>query len=285
MASTTDFRDCGKLASAVTAPGGAVPDVLGSLLSSYAVLRSPAPTQRPDDAILDACVEPGGLTAERYDELLPAAAAAAAVNSYRAGVARDAENFLLGAWHRALAAGAADQILDSLRKNFDRHAQAIEEARALFTAESSPEQVLASAEPKAIRAWQQLDEHIRVITRITAVAAQFGCRPGAPFPQVTEYALAENARIDDRAVMCCSGSVVADSWLFGRPDQGHRTSPFFRTTLRLHTIAEAQERYNEFAAIEFDKVHSAPRGGWIGEDGQMHEHPAPKNPYRTKVLT
>jgi len=109
--------------------------------------------------------------------------------------------------------------------------------------------------------------------------------PGREFPQVTEYALAENARIDDRAVMCCSGSVVADSWLFVRPDQGHRTSPFFRTTLRLHTIAEAQERYNEFAAIEFDKVHSAPRGGWIGEDGQMHEHPAPKNPYRTKVLT
>src|SRR6476660_1498218 len=103
MASTTDFRDCGKLASAVTAPGGAVPDVLGRLLSSYAVLRSPAPTQRPDDAILDACVEPGGLTAERYDELLPAAA----VNSYRAGVARDAENFLLGAWLRAMEAAAA----------------------------------------------------------------------------------------------------------------------------------------------------------------------------------
>jgi hypothetical protein len=136
-----------------------------------------------------------------------------------------------------------------------------------------------------MKAWQQLGSHIQVITRIAAVASQFGCRQSAQFPQIVEYSLAENGKVDDRALFCCDGSLIADSWMFGRPDQGHRSSPFFRTTLQLHSIAEAQARYYEFAAVEFDKVHSGPSGGWIGEDGQMHEDPKPENPYRATVLT
>jgi len=227
----------------------------------------------------------GTLTAEKLAELAPVAASAAATADYLRGLARSCEHTLVGQWHRQMKNGAADQILNSLRKNFDTHAAAIGVARSLFTAESTPEHVLASAEPKAIEAWQQLEGHLKVITRIAAIASQFGCRPTAQFPQITEYSLAENARVDDRALMCCDGSLIADSWLFGRPDPaGHRSSPFFKTALRLRTIAEAQERYNEFAAIEFDKVHSGPRGGWIDPaTGQMVEDPRPENPFRQKV--
>jgi Domain of unknown function (DUF222) len=163
---------------------------------------------------------------------------------------------------------------------------AIAAARDLFNPESSPEQVLASAEPKAIQAWQGLDEHLRVITRIAAVAAQFGCRPAAAFPQVTECALGDNFKVDDRALMCCAGPLVNDSWLFNQPDRGHRTSPFFRTALRLHSIESAKDRYRQFAESEFDRVHSGPQGGWIDtKTGQLHENPRPENPYRAKALT
>ena len=122
-----------------------------------------------------------------------------------------------------------------------------------------------------------------MVTKIAAIASQFGCRPAAQFPQITEYHLAENGRISDWALMCCDGPLVADSALFGRPDQGHRTSPFFRTTLKLHSIADAQSKYDRFAADEFDKVHSGPRGGWVDGDGKVHEDPRPVNPYRAKV--
>jgi hypothetical protein len=53
--------------------------------------------------------------------------------------------------------------------------------------------------------------------------------------------------------------------------------------LRLHSINSARDRYNGWAADEFDRIHSGPRGGFIGPDGQMYEDPAPQNPYRAKV--
>ncbi|HEX7428239.1 MAG TPA: hypothetical protein VF328_15200 [Mycobacterium sp.] len=61
------------------------------------------------------------------------------------------------------------------------------------------------------------------------------------------------------------------------------TSPYFRVGgLKLHSIAEMQARYDEFAAAEFDRVHSGLRGGYIGEDGRVHEDVVPINPYRDK---
>jgi len=284
MAPTTDIRDCARLATAITACGGAVPDALGHLLAAHTLLSSPAAAQAPETDILTHALD-GSLTAKKLAELAPAAATADLVNGYLRRLAGSSAHTLIGQWHRELKAGAADQILDSLRKNFDKHAEAIGVARSLFTAESTPEHVLASAEPKAIEAWQQLEGHLKVITRIAAIASQFGCRPTAQFPQITEYSLAENARVDDRALMCCDGSLIADSWLFGRPDPaGHRTSPFFKTALRLHSIAEAQSRYDEFGAVAFDKVHSGPRGGFIDPTtGQMVEDPRPENPFRQKV--
>lgn len=171
-----------------------------------------------------------------------------------------------------------------MRDRFAEHAKAIEKARSLISSESSAEAVIESGQPELVTAWQGLNGHLAVISRIAAVASQFGPRLGA-FPQITEFAQGENARLDDRAIMCTDGPLVVDSALFGRPDQGHRTSPFFRTSLRLHSIAEAQARYNTWAATEFDRVHSGPRGSWIGQDGQVHQHPVPKNPYRTTVST
>ena len=84
--------------------------------------------------------------------------------------------------------------------------------------------------------------------------------------------------------MCCDGtSLAVDSAPFMIPDQGHRTSPWFRVPLKLHSIESATQRYNSWAAGEFDRVHSGPRGGYIGTDGEVHEDPVPVNPYREKT--
>jgi hypothetical protein len=282
MPKATDIRDCQRFADAIASVGGAVPDVLANLLSAYQVLSTPVATQRPETDILTHVLD-GTLDQKMLDKLLPAAATAAMANTYRQELARSAEHTLVGQFHRELDASAANQILNSLRHRYDECAEALAVARSLFTAESTPEHVLASAEPKAIEAWQTLDGHLRVVTKIAAVASQFGPRLGS-FSRVTEFSLGENARLDDRAIMCTDGPLVVDSALFGRPDTGHRSSPWFRVgSLRLHSIAEAQSRYDAWASEEFDRVHSGPRGGWIDQNGQVHQHPAPKNPYRTKA--
>ena len=281
MPTTTDIRDCEKLATAIAAAGGVVPDPLGHLLLAHRLLSRPAPAARPEEAILTAALG-GTLDQKTLDKWLPAAAATHAANIYRGELGRQSEHILLGQFHRELAAGAADQILDSLRSILDKHAEAIAHARSLINAESSAEQVIESGQPELVTAWHQLNGHIAVVAKVGAIASQFGCRPSAQFAQIREYAQADNFRMTDAAIMCTAGPLMHDSALFQRPDQGHRTSPWARTELKLHTIAEAQARYDAWAAEEFDRMHSGPRGGWIDQNGQMHQDPVPENPYRAK---
>jgi hypothetical protein len=131
--------------------------------------------------------------------------------------------------------------------------------------------------------WQRLDTHLGVIEAIGRIAAQFGPRTG-DFPAVSEYALADNYRLDDRAVMATGGRLEADSAIFRRPDQGHRTSPWCRLPLCLHTVESAQARYDEWAASEWDRQHAGPVGSWIDDKGKAHELPQPVNPFRETKL-
>ena len=71
---------------------------------------------------------------------------------------------------------------------------------------------------------------------------------------------------------------------FARPDRGHVISPFYRCGgLKLHAVEEMQQRYDEFAAGEYDRVYGGQRGGHVGEDGVVHTDPVPENPYKAKV--
>ena len=282
MPMTTDIRDCEKLATAIAAAGGVVPDPLGHLLLAHRVLGRPRAAEKPETAILTAALD-GDLDEKLLAKLLPAAATAAMVNQYRGELARQSEHVLVGQFHRELAAGATDQILDSLRSNFDKHAEAIAAARSLINAESTAEHVIESGQPELVTAWQQLNGHISVVAKIGAIASQFGCRPSAQFPQIREYAQGDNFRLTDAGIMCTAGPLMLDSARFQQPDQGHRTSPWARTELKLHTVAEAQARYDEWTAEEFDRIHSGPRGGWIDANGQVYTDPVPPNPYRQKV--
>jgi hypothetical protein len=149
-----------------------------------------------------------------------------------------------------------------------------------INSESSLEHLVATAEPGLIAAWNALNGHIRAITQIAGVASQFGCRPGAMFPQVKVFAQGDAHLIDDRALMTTTGGLVGDSAMFMRPDAGHRSSPFFRTGLKLHTIAEAQARHDEWASHEHDRLHrDRPRSGHIDEGGVVVYDEPPKNPF------
>jgi hypothetical protein len=91
--------------------------------------------------------------------------------------------------------------------------------------------------------------------------------------------------VDDTALMVADGpSLALDSAPFLRPDGPHRASALFKVSLKLHSMTSATQRYNAWAADEFDRVHSGPRGGYIGTDNQMHEDPVPVNPYRATAL-
>jgi len=116
--------------------------------------------------------------------------------------------------------------------------------------------------------WQSLDGHLKVVSKIGAVASAFGPMMGA-FPQIVPYANAEGFRLADAAILCTTGDLVTDSAPLGRPDQGHRTSPWARVTLKLHSISEARDRYRQWPAID--------------EHGQMHQKPKPRNPFRDKA--
>ena len=148
------------------------------------------------------------------------------------------------------------------------------------------EHLVATGEPGLVEAWNELGGHIRAITQIASVASQFGSRPGAMFPQIKEYTPGHVHLLDDRALMCCDGGLLADSSLFRRPDTGHRTSPFFRTALKLHSIAEAQPRHDQWAADEHDRIHrDRPRGGRIAEGGAVVYDPIPINPFRGEEVS
>ena len=219
------------------------------------------------------------LTAERLDELITEAARQQMRASYAGDLKRRIAPLLVAAVHQALDDGAADEILDSLRPSFDEHAEQISRARAMINPESSIEHVLASGTPELITAWQQLDGHLAVINAIAAIASRFGPRNGH-FPLITEYAGADNFRLEDRAIFCTDGpGLEADSAVFKRPDQGHRTSPWFKVALRLHTVDSARDRYRAWAASEWERLHAGPVTSWLDEHGNLHEMPRPTNPY------
>ncbi len=281
MPPTTSLTDCRRLADVVASVGGRVPDVLGHLLSAHTLLSRPGATETPERDILTAALN-GSLDAKLLDRLVVTAAAQQQQTAYRLDLARRCEHVLVGERHRQLEAGAADQILDSVRGKFDKAAAAIMRARALIPMESSPEHILETAEDGALEAWRSLDAHIRIVDVIgTQIAAQFGCRLGN-FPQITELANADGHKLEDRALFATGGDLEVDSSLFRRPGS-HRNSPWCRTTLRLATVAEARERYREWASMEWDRVHSGQPESWIDEHGQMHQKPKPRNPFRQKA--
>ena len=187
MPPTSQLYDCQRFATAVTSAGGELPNSLGHLLRGYEVLTAPASQEDPGNAILDAAAA-GDLDEKLLAKLLPAASAAEAANQFRQALASRAER-MRSRWYRLLKDGAADEVLTSLRPAFNRHAAAIAKAKSAgINSESTLEHIVASAgSSDLVESWNALGAHVRAITQIAAVAAEFGSRPGAMLPQIREF--------------------------------------------------------------------------------------------------
>jgi hypothetical protein len=236
LSTSATMRDCEQFVTAVTNAGGRVPQPLANLLAADALLNASSTPADPALAIVKAA-QNCELTAYRRDALVNRA------RWWRCAPPTPVriQPMLVAAFYQELQSGAADEVLDSLRPQFDTAASSIAVARDLIPAELSAERFLSDAKPAALSAWQKLDSHLAVIASIGAIVAQFGCRT-ARFRLIEEYTLVDNFRLDDRPLFCCDGELEADSRPFGRPDSGHRTSPWFRTALKLHSVKGARDR-------------------------------------------
>ena len=270
----------------MVAAGGTVPDVLGHLLSGTGLIEGLSAAPAPVIGIVEELAA-GRMTSQRLSKVIEAAAQQQAVANCAGDLKRAMEPQIVQRFHAALRDGAADEIISSLESAFDAAAEAIAHAKSVIgSGESTLEHVLDTGTSETVEAWQQLPRHLATVTAVAGIASMFGCRQGAQFSLIESYTPAYNHRIDDRAVMVTSGGLVADSALMMQPDHGRTSSPFYRAGgLRLHTIAEAQARYDEFAASEHDRIHGGPRGGHIGEDGRVHEDPVPINPFRQQEVS
>jgi hypothetical protein len=274
---TTLLRDCNQLITATWDAGGKAPKILADILAGADLVHAHNSVPDPARTIVAAAVA-GALTADRVAELVTEAANAQLHNNYLGELWQRSERLFVQTFHKALAAGACDELLASLRPQWDEHAAAIGEARAVgINAQSDPSHILESGQAGLAECWQQLPGHLAALNGIAMIARQFGPRIGN-FPMITEYANSDGHLLEDAAIWCSAGDLVADSVAFRRPGT-HRQSPLFAVQLRLNTLAEARGRYRVWAAAQWEQRHSGPRGGWVDDDGVHHEHPMPANPY------
>lgn len=233
------------------------PAVLKNVVDGFGLLGDPVQPAAADpaNAILAAAVD-GKLTPKSLDALLATAAAETATNNYRQEFRLRAARQFAVRFHAALIDGAADQVLDEIRPQFESVAQELVAARDAVDLNVTPQRLLdVSATPEEQDAWRRLPNIVRQISQLAAIAAAFGPHANlAVVDDLTDHdSLLRLGWLDDRAVMCCAGDVVTTTNTFRQPDPTWQTSPWLRATLELQTIASAQERYREVA--ESDWAH------------------------------
>lgn len=274
MAVTKSLVDCRGFCADVEQHGGTIPRPLARLLAVADLLTAPGGQEPGLRPIVTAALR-GELTdARKLDKLIADVAQQLNVADLRAQLRQLAEPLVVEAFHAELRSGSADLVLNSLRGKFTEAAAEIAEARSLIPTETELTQWLGDAKPEAITAWQALPGLLTTVNGIGQIAANFGARPAARFPLLKEPGYADCRVISDTALFgVASSSLIADSvpFLRGGPDQ-HRASPWFvATPLRLNTVAQATQRFEEFCAGEWDKTHANTTVQFTKPDGTAGE--------------
>jgi hypothetical protein len=248
------------------------PKVLQNITSGFELLGDPVqrPTADPANAILAAAVD-GKLTSKSLDELLSKAAAESTTNGYRQDFRLKADRKFAHRFHDALLGGAADEVLDGLRPQFEAVAAELGAARDAVDLNATPQRLLdVTATPGEQDAWRRLPELVRQINRLGAIAAAFG--PQADLAVVDNLTRLDTLLhlewIDDRALMATEGNLVNASNAFRAANPNWQTSPWLRVTPKLATITEAQDRYRQAAEEDFGARVSLRAGrGTLTEQG------------------
>ena len=104
--------------------------------------------------------------------------------AYLGELRQRSERMVVQAFHKALADGACDELLDGLRPIWDQHAAAVVEARSQINAGSTAEHILETGDATLVECWQRLPGHLAALNQIAVVAREFGPRNGS-FPLIT----------------------------------------------------------------------------------------------------
>lgn len=265
-----------QLVQSVRDVGGTVPESLTRILAASELLSVQPAATDPVKAILNAAAA-GELDESRLADLVADAAAASAVRDYRSQVAGRVEAGLLDRFYKALCAGAADEILDSLRPLFGEAAGKLTEATDLVDVSVDPAQLALHGDSEEIKAYRSIRPLVTVLDDISSIARRFG-------PRSVDFAVLDNPpNVDDRgvldeAVMCSADpDLIQAGAVFRSRSADIRSCPWLRTAPRLHTIAEATERLRGWAEAAFDQTVSN-RGRGRFDNGVFVAEPIP-NPY------
>lgn len=243
----------------------------------------------PASAIVDAALA-GTLSQKQLDDLLSKAAAQVQVNLYRQEFRLRADRNFGQRFHEILKFGAADAILDSLRPQFDTIAEQLNNTLHYVDLNNTPHRLLnVTATPEEQSAWAKLPELVRQIDRIGAVAAVFA--PRGDLPVIDDLSARDGLLhntfnwYDDRALMCCPAEIIVSaSNAFRSANPTWQTSPWLRVTLKLATIAEAQETFRVLAEQDFDVRASLRSGnGTLTENGFVPD--VVVNPHKRAEVT
>lgn len=278
------MRHATSLIHALEGIGAETPEVLRNIVDGFEIIGQTDIPPDPAKQIMASAVA-GKLTAKALDQLLTKAAAEAAVSTYRQDLSRRADKMFAAQFHTALKDGAADEVLDNIRPHFEATATELNKATSLVDLQNTPQRLLtvtASAEEQS--AWAALPDLVRRIDRITAIAVAFG--PHGSMQVVDDRTNRDTLLnlnwLDDRTLMCTTGNPTTASNAFRAANPNWSTSPWLKVSLKLATIAEAQETIRELAEQDFEARMSQRSGsGTLTENGFVPD--AYVNPHKAKV--
>jgi hypothetical protein len=259
---------CRSLAASVEKAGGTVPTVLQNLVGGFDDLAGQM--EQPSDparAILDAYAAG---KPDRAAELIAAAAQIQHDADYRVGLRQRAEVLFRERFFKELCQGAADEILDSLRPQFDAAAEALAAATAVVDINVDPRQLAETGTPEQLDAWRAIRPAVAQLDTISVIARGFGPR-SVDFGVLDQPPLVDPLDLVDDAVMCTGSDVVQAGRAFRARRADIRTAPWLRITPKLNTISEAKERLRQWAEQEWTLLNPHdPSRGALGEDGHGH---------------
>jgi hypothetical protein len=238
---------------------------------------APAPAD-PTRQIIDAAAS-GEVEADALRAMITESAQAQAGAEY---FTRLQSNIALAAVRRVpaeLCNGGADELIDSLRPNFDEAAAVIADALQEVDISWSPERLASEGTPKQLKAWRALPAALGVIEEIAQIVAQFG--PRGTFKVMDAPGGVDLFTLRDEALFTTTFDWVRASDVIKsrRTVLDWRTSPWLRLPLRLNTLDQAREQLRAYAEGAWDALESS-RGerGRLTENGFVRD-PRRRNPF------
>ncbi|BBZ17080.1 hypothetical protein [Mycolicibacterium gadium] len=264
-----------QLCEQVAAAGGVVPPVLTQLLDAVTLLAEHPAPRDPVKPIVAAAAA-GELTDETLTELLAAAARDAAAADYRGSIRARVETAVLDRFHRALVAGAADEILDSLRESFTEAATQLTDALATVDTSVDPRQLADQGTAEELAAYRSIRPAVQRLDEIASLAALFGPR-SISWAVIDQPDVIEMRGVVDEALMTTDSDLMQAGAAFRARRSDIRSSPWLRLTPRLNSISQAKERLRQFAETAWDELNANPPATF---DERGNTVPIPRtNPY------